>query len=445
MASTDVPPPPAAPPAARVRRRWLRLLLAAGVLLAGALLACGGWAAWQEHSARRALAEERFDEAQRHVDLALRLRPGSVSTNVLAARIARLRGAYAEAERHLTRGTQAQGMSEPLQLEWLLLRCERGEVDELAPELLAWVERNHPQSPAILEALARVYMRQTRYLEALRCLDRWVELAPDSARALDWRGWVNNQLDHNGQAITDHKRVLELQPGRPGIRFRLADILVESSRHAEAVPYLEQLHREQPDNPEVLVDLARCRIVQTRLDEARALLDSVLEAHPGHFEALLRRGEVELTARRYRQAERWLRQAVARRPWVPEARYSLHRSLQLQPDRQKEAREELARWQRARKRRDRLVRLLRTELDRKPNDPDLAAEAGELFLQVGEEGKGLFWLHRALAINPEHAPSHRALLAYYERTNNPANAAEHRRHLTPGRQGAREERRQKAE
>jgi tetratricopeptide (TPR) repeat protein len=438
MTPTDVDTPTAGPGGSRppgprrVGRRRVRLILAAGALLAGSVLACGGWSAWQERSARRALAEERFDEARRHAALALRLRPRSARVNLLAARIARLRGAYAEAEQHLTRCGQSHGMSEPLQLEWLLLRCQRGEVDELAPQLLAAVERGHPASPAILEALASIYMRQTRYLEALRCLDRWVERERDCVRALDWRGWVHNQLDHRAQALDDHERALELQPGRSAVRLRLAEILIDSSRHGEAVPHLERLRQEQPDNPEVLVALARCRVVAARLDEARALLDSVLSEHPDHFEALLRRGEVELTARRYPQAERWLRKALARKPWDSEARYSLYRSLQLQGHRQREARKELARWKRDRKTRDRLIRLLRTELDVRPNDPDLARETGELFLQVGEEQKGLLWLHRALALDPRHARTHRALVAYYERTNNPAKAAEHRRKLGPG-------------
>ncbi len=72
---------------------------------------------------------------------------------------------------------------------------------------------------------------------------------------------------------------------------------------------------------------------------------------------------------------------------------------------------------------------MRTELNAKPNDADLAEEAGELFLQLGEDQRGLFWLNRALSIDPRHAASHRALVAYYERTNNAAKAEEHRRQL----------------
>jgi Tfp pilus assembly protein PilF len=73
--------------------------------------------------------------------------------------------------------------------------------------------------------------------------------------------------------------------------------------------------------------------------------------------------------------------------------------------------------------------LLRTELDRKPNDPDLAEEAGKLFLDQGQDRLGVFWLDRALAIDPRRSASRRALIAYYERTGNPDKAAEQRRQL----------------
>jgi tetratricopeptide (TPR) repeat protein len=211
----------------------------------------------------------------------------------------------------------------------------------------------------------------------------------------------------------------------------LAAILVESSQFREAAPHLERLREEQPANPEVLVALARCRVVQLRNDEARALLDSALANHPDHFDALLQRGKLEAQSGTYVDAERWLRKAVERSPRDPEGRFSLYQCLQSQENRDAEAEVELARWEQDRRNRDRLTRLLRTELDRKPNDPDLAAEAGELLLQQGEDQRGLFWVQRALAIDPRHAPSHRALAAYYERTNNPAKAAEHRQQLAP--------------
>jgi tetratricopeptide (TPR) repeat protein len=412
-----------------VRRRWFWMVLAGALLLVGVLLALEGWAAWEERAARLALAGEHFDLAQRHIDRALWVRQGWESTSLLAARIARFRGAYSEAERYLNRCDQGKDMSEPVQLEWLLLRCQRGDVDELAPGLLVLVDHNHPESSAILEAVAGVYMQQTRYLEALRCLDRWVERDPQSVRALDWRGWVSNQLDHRGQAISDYERALELQPGRSVVRLRLAQVLVASSRHAEAVPHLERLYEEQPNNAEVLVALARCRIVQSQMDEARTLLDRVLAGDPENFDALFQRGKLELECSNFAEAERWLRKALAHSPRDAEAHYTLYRSLQGQANREREAQEELAHWEADRRSGDRLTRLLRTELDARPRDPDLAAEAGQLLLQMGEDQRGLYWLNRALALDPRHAASHRALIAYYERTNQPAQADEHRQKL----------------
>jgi tetratricopeptide (TPR) repeat protein len=357
------------------------------------------------------------------------VRGGQESAQLLAARIARLRTKFSEAEQHLSRCGPHNDLSEPVRLEWLLLRCQLGKVDELAPALMATVDHHHPESVTILEALALVYMRQARYTEALRCLDRWVELAPESARALDFRGWVNNQLDMRAQAVADYERALELQPGRSAVRLRLADVFVESTRYAEAEPHLERLRTELPDKPEVLVLLARCRMVESRPDEARQLLAAVLASHPDHFDALLQRGKLEMDASNFAEAERWLRQALGRSPLDPDARYTLSLCLQAQPGREEEAGQELARWKRDRQARDRLVRLVRTELAARPNDPDIAAEAGELFLQQGEDRMGLLWLRRALALDPRHAASYRALIAYHERTNDPDRAAEYRRQL----------------
>jgi tetratricopeptide (TPR) repeat protein len=269
-----------------------------------------------------------------------------------------------------------------------------------------------------------------RYQEALHCLNLWLERAPDSVRALNWRGWLADELDHREQALDDYQRLLELQPDRADFRLRLAQVLVECSRYGEALPHLERLHHEQPDNPDVQLALARCRAVQLRTKEARELLDAILKDHPDDFDALLQRGNLELNfEQRPAEAERWLRRAVQVRPHDPESYYLLYQSLNSQPGRKQEAERERTHWLQEREKHGRLIRLLRNELPAHPNDANRACEAGELLLQLGEAKQGLFWLYRALAINPRHAPSRRALLAYYEQTHQPDKADEQRRQL----------------
>jgi tetratricopeptide (TPR) repeat protein len=429
MASTDSSTSAALPAPPRSRRRRWYWLLGGGVLLLCGLLACEGWAAWQERLAGQALADNRLGDAKNHIDRALSIRRSRVSTLLLAARIRRLSAAYSEAEQFLLRCQQIDGMSEAVQLEWLLLRCQQGEVDDLAPNLFALVRQRHPETPAILEALANVYIRQTRYVQALPCLDRLLEWSPDSPRGLDWRGWVDTQLDRRDRAMSDYQRLLELQPGRTEIRLRLAQILIEDSRFAEATPHLERLLLEMPNDPDAAAALAPCRVAQSRPEEARTLLDAVLKDHPDHFDALFQRGNLELSEHPA-EAEAWLRKALEVKPHDVKARYSLYRSLQGQPGRKDEAERQRARWKQEDENQKRLMDLLRKDLAVHPNDANLAREAGELFLQLDEEQRGLYWLSRALSLNPNHVPSRRALLAYYERTHKTAEADEQRHQLT---------------
>jgi predicted Zn-dependent protease len=256
-----------------------------------------------------------------------------------------------------------------------------------------------------------------------------LESAPDSVRALNWHGWVSYQLDHRSESIRDYQRILELQPGRSVVRLRLAEILVESTRHSEAEPHLERLREEMPDNPDVKVALARCRRVQSRTDESRELLEEVLREHPDHFEALIQLSKIELDARHFTEAEHRLRTALLRSPDDPEARYGLYQSLRGQPGRQREAQQELELWKLNRQTQDRLTQLLRSELGRQPNNPDLAREAGELLLKKGEEQRGLYWLHKALDLNPRHVPTLRILVAFYDRKKDTEKAAECRQRL----------------
>lgn len=424
MTTTDASTPASPSAPARSRRgRWFWLLAGVLLLLAGGLGACEGWGVWEERLARQALDEDHMDEARHHIDLALLVPPRRLSTLLLAARIRRLRGFYSEAEQYLLRCEQLDSTSEPVQVEWLLLRCQQGEVDELSPQLFAMVKQLHPQSPAILETLASMYLRQMRYLEAGMALNLWVELVPNSVRALDWRGWVEIQLDHREQGIRAYERLLELQPMRSDIRLRLAQVLIESNRHEQAVPHLEWLLRQKPNDPDVVAVLAPCRHQEGRSDEARALLDAALEKTPDHFDLLYQRGFLEVGLGNAAAAEPFLRKALRIKPHDKQARWNLCQSLRGQ-GRQQEYEQEQAIWDKEKNSQDRLTSLLRKYLAANPNDVDLACEAGKLLLEQGEEKRGLFWLNRALSINPHHVPSQQALAAYHERTNQEAKTKE---------------------
>ncbi len=145
--------------------------------------------------ARQAVAEARYPDALAHARACLRVRPSSAEAHLLVARVERLTGNFPEAEHHLNECVRLQqGASEATQLEWVLLRAQGGEVDVVAPGLLACVEQGHPETPMILETLAWAYIRQMRFRPALACLNRLLTRGPDTAHVLDWRGLVHERL-----------------------------------------------------------------------------------------------------------------------------------------------------------------------------------------------------------------------------------------------------------
>ncbi|MBV9123593.1 MAG: tetratricopeptide repeat protein, partial [Planctomycetes bacterium] len=383
------------------------------LVLAGSAGGVNLWAFYQWREADRAVHAEHWDEARRHIQLCLRVWPASATAHLQAARIDRLAGDYQEAETHLEECRRLQGeATEATQLEWLLLRAQQGDVDEVSGDLLAAIQAGHPESALILEALARAYMREGRYWPARYCLTQWLEREPDTVRALHWRGLVLEKLEQRPGAIQDYRRALELAPERSDIRLHLAEALVNESMFREALPHLEQLHRQDPDQPDVLVGLARCRFQMGQLAEARRLLKEALAHHPDHAMALLHLGKLELATGHPQEAEVLLRRAAQVDPYHLEIHYNLQQSLEHQPLRHQEAAAELEVYQKLKKDQDRLAFLLRKQLDQGPPNAEVASEIGAILLRTGQEALGLHWLRKALRIDPGHKPTREVLARY---------------------------------
>src|SRR5204863_9144545 len=94
---------------------------------------------------------------------------------LLAARAARRARSYDEADRCLEKYQQARGLDEPGSFERLLLSAERNLEHHVVARCHHLVQEDHPDTPLILEALARGYLRQYRLNEDRLCLEAWVK------------------------------------------------------------------------------------------------------------------------------------------------------------------------------------------------------------------------------------------------------------------------------
>ena len=69
--------------------------------------------------------------------------------------------------------------------------------------------------------------------------------------------------------------------------FEQALKFIQSGRLNEARIYLEELLRQDPDNPDLLYNLGLCYVDLSQLDQGIELLGRCLELAPHHFHACL--------------------------------------------------------------------------------------------------------------------------------------------------------------
>jgi tetratricopeptide (TPR) repeat protein len=411
-------------------RRHRRLLAAAVLLLllAGIL---GGylWTGRQFRLAEQALHDDHLQEAHDRIGWCLSVWPWSARTQFLAARIERHRGNYPQAERHLNEFARLGGDGDAAQVEWVLQRAQTGDLDEVQVALWNCIRQDHPATTEILATLARTYMEVSRISPALDCLNRWIERDPSAPQAWFWRAWARARMQQTEEAIQDYQHALELAPDQWDARLRLSIIFLENRKPAEALPHLQFLARNHPENPEVLVALARCYVLQGNEEEAEKLVETVLADNADADGALVLRAMLACQKGKPEVGEVWLRKAIALRPSNHDALYQLYTCLQQQSGRDREAAEVLKRHEAAVADMGRLRTLLQVPLERTPHDATIISEVGELWLRLGEEKIALDWLYRALKENPQHALTHEVLARHFESKGQKDKAAEHRQAL----------------
>jgi len=154
-------------PLARLARRRPKTTAVVLILL-GASGAAGGlnaYALYQYHAAQEALQQGRPSLARQRLQTCLAIAPlviwpGPAELDLLAARAAWMNGDFDAADEYLKECIRLRGAAtQATQLEYLLMRAQTGDEPEVAIALFDLVEKKHPQTPVILETMARVYMR----------------------------------------------------------------------------------------------------------------------------------------------------------------------------------------------------------------------------------------------------------------------------------------------
>ncbi len=432
------PPQPSPPPAGRLgrlRRATPRLLL---LLLFLALLGTGlslvGARLWAEHHLQGAAsAAERFHnhEAQRHLVAAMSVVPDNARALLLAARVARRLQAFDQSAEFLDRLQRRHGDPAVVARERALLTAARGDVDQVANYWREHMEKAHPETPLVLEAVAAGLLRSYRLKEAERVLNRWDAVSPDSAPARLFRGLLADYRGQNAEAVAAFREALRLDPELDEARLRMADVLLEMGNAREATPHLQYLRGRMPENLAVLVALGRAHDALGEQAEAEQVLDAVLARDPNYPAALRERARLAVRAGEADRAVELLERAVRGEAGDFQANFLLARVLREsgQVDRAKEVE---ARGQQIETDLHRIQEIVTRDMQKNPNNPDLHFEAGMISVRAGNLKEGLRWLHSAVRLDPTHVKANEALAGYYQTMGEAGLAAKHRRQAQEG-------------
>jgi Tfp pilus assembly protein PilF len=381
------------------------------------------WPAVALAKAEQALNRHDLADARARLDVYLARWPGEKEALLLAARAARRSDACADAERFLTEYENAFGHSDASRLEWALLGAQQGDFMDEEDRLRSYVNRNHPDTTAILEALAKGYAVAYRRREAIATLNQLLKQNPSHVPALLLRGKVYESLRKADEAEEDFRRAVEHAPENAATHAALAEVLNQRGHTREAIYHYEYA-LQRGTNSATHLGLARALTDAAELDEAERQLDELLTANPECADGLVELGRLALRRKRFAEAEPFLARAVRAAPWHRDG-HQLH-LLVLK---------ELGRSEAASKCETRLAELraedgiggrLKLRARDNPGDTDARWDLWLWSLRNGQEEEKLAWLTEILRTDPRHAQAHKALAEYFEQAGQPRRAALHR-------------------
>jgi tetratricopeptide (TPR) repeat protein len=210
------------------------------------------------------------------------------------------------------------------------------------------------------------------------------------------------------EARDAYRASLEIDADQPDVRMELAEVLMELSRHDEAIRLLESC-RGRVSEPDRLVLLARSLYEVGERGEARRRLHQGLDAAPGNAAMLAERARIDLAEGEVAAAVEALDQALAVEPanadWFY-LRSQAHRRL----GETEQADQDLARSRELTEVMTTISNLIR-EADQAPDQAEVRYRLGTLCLELNDSKMAAAWFQAALACDPNHVAARRGLLS----------------------------------
>lgn len=98
-------------------------------------------------------------------------------------------------------------------------------------------------------------------------------------------------------AIEETEKQLKQDPNNVQLNVQMGNLLFDSQKYEDAIPYYKKALEHEPHDPDVLVDLGVCYFNLEDYDKAKGLFQEALDVNPDHVNALYNLGVVAVRLR----------------------------------------------------------------------------------------------------------------------------------------------------
>ena len=354
------------------------LVLAAPAALSGAQPADAGQIQALFQQGERALAEQRYADAERAYERLGELQPGMGDVHARLGLIYFQQGKFADAIAPLRRALKlkpalpnvgsllAMSLSEVGRHQEALPGLEKAfhqqssdaalrrlaglhlqraytdlDRDRDAVAVALELSRLYPEDPEVLYHAGRVFGNYA-YLQTVKL----ARIAPDSVWLHQAAGEANESQGLLDDAIREYRQVLAMAPNRPGLHFRLGRVLLsrsgqakgDTAAEAEALKEFERELQIDPTNASAAYEIAEMQRKAGQLDKAIESFRRAVDAYPEFEEALVGLARTLVATGAPGAALPHLRKAISLNPRDEVAFYQIaqaHRALGQEAEQQK--------------------------------------------------------------------------------------------------------------
>jgi tetratricopeptide (TPR) repeat protein len=193
-----------------------------------------------------------------------------------------------------------------------LLSLEANEHDHA----VEWISHAIRQSPKAeyLSSLGTALLRLGRYDDALKAVDKAVQLKPDDAALWAKLGIVLEEAKRPSEAVLCFQHVLKFDPRNLEAAYRGAPLLHQLGRPEEALAHFNLCNELRPNHPHTL---GMRSLVLRDLKQFEEYLSDARQAHalaPESAELCNNVGDALLLLRRFEESLEWFNRALKFRP-----------------------------------------------------------------------------------------------------------------------------------